>query len=516
MRAIVILAMIAYVAVGGAAMAKAPGYKVWSVSSLQKVLPDEAVAKGASSEIVLCAARGESESAQVVITAAGQPLEAVRVSLNGLSGPRGASIPASAIELCRVGYIDMPTLKRIAPDPLPPATPFAVLAGKNQPVWITISVPRDAEPGAYSGELVVKPSNGPERRMAVNLKVWNFSIPVAPSMITAFGIHSCFVAPQHGIADNSPAMKRLYSKYYWFLVDRRISPYSPPVPLNSPEAARYINDPRLTSYQIPYSDNVDEMRATVDSLRKRNLLSKGFVYGTDEPAGKESYDRLEETSKKIQQVDPKLRIICPFWCDPTFDAGGKTIYELADGLLNIWCPNLEYFNKDKIKAKTYDKLKKGEEFWWYICCGPRAPYPNFFISMDGPSHRALPWMNWKYNCKGFLYWSTTWWRPGGVGSDRPWEDQATSKDVDKDLYGDGSLLYPGKQVGVDGPVSSIRLELLREGLEDYEYLVLLEKKIGRAGAEEFVSRLISKPNKFSHDPAKWAAVREAIGEELSR
>jgi hypothetical protein len=38
------------------------------------------------------------------------------------------------------------------------------------------------------------------------------------------------------------------------------------------------------------------------------------------------------------------------------------------------------------------------------------------------------------------------------------------------FYGDGSLLYPGKKVGIDGPVSSLRLEVLRDGLEAFDYL----------------------------------------------
>jgi len=492
-------------------MAKTPSYQVWSVDSLTKILPNQEKPKGAGREIVLYAARGERESAQVVVTAGGESLEDVRVSLEGLAGPGGA---IKQTELCRVAYIDLPNLKKIAPDPLPPVTPFDVPAGKNQPVWITVSIPRGAEPGQYCGEFVVKPANAPTKRMPVKLYVWDFTLPAGPSHKTAFGISGNWIAAQHGVAEGSPAARRLYAKYYDFLIDRWVSPYSLPVPVTSEEAARYISDPRCTSFTIPYSDNVDEMRAFVDSLRKRGLLDKGYFYPIDEPVNADAYKRLVEVCTKIHSIDPKLRIVIPYYCDPDYDTGGKTIHELADGHVNIWCPNIQYFNGHK--DRLYAKLAKGEEFWWYVCCGPGAPYPNYFLDMDGPSHRVLPWIAWKYRCQGLLYWNTTWWCGGADGTSDPWTDMATVKNINKDLYGDGSLLYPGKKVGVDGPVSSIRLELLREGLEDYEYIVLLEKKLGRAEAEKFVAKLVTAPDNFVRDVSAWADVRKTIGDELSK
>ena len=40
--------------------------------------------------------------------------------------------------------------------------------------------------------------------------------------------------------------------------------------------------------------------------------------------------------------------------------------------------------------------------------------------------------------------------------------------------GDGILLYPGSKYGVNGPISTLRLEALRESNEDYELLMLLD------------------------------------------
>jgi hypothetical protein len=43
---------------------------------------------------------------------------------------------------------------------------------------------------------------------------------------------------------------------------------------------------------------------------------------------------------------------------------------------------------------------------------------------------------------------------------------------------EGSLLYPGADVGVQGFIPSIRLKQIREGLEDYEYLTIAQRRSG--------------------------------------
>lgn len=506
-----LIAMVAALCFGGSVLAQAASYKLWSVSTLTKVLRDRPIPRDAANRISLYAAKGESESAQVVISAGSEPLKNVQVSLDALTGPGGA---IAQIELSKVVYIDLPNLKMVMPDALPPATPFEVAANSNQPVWITLIVPRNALPGNYSGEVVVKPSNAAERRFPIRLTVWNFSMPQGPSHKTAFGISRNLLPLQHGIMRGGAASERLYAKYYNFLLDRWISAYWLPPAVTSPQAERYIKDPRVTGFLIPYSDDVEEMRKSIDSLRSRDLMDKAYFYPVDEPYTEPHYKRMVEVCNKIHSIDPKLRIVIPYYRDPSFDTSGKTLHELADGHINIWCPNVWYFNEHQERLNA--KIEKGEEFWWYVCCDPAAPYPNYFLNFDGPSHRVLPWMGWKYRSEGLLYWNTTWWNDDENGTADPWVDMATVKGINKNHYGDGSLLYPGKKVGIDGPVSSIRLELLREGLQDYEYLAMLEKKIGRSQTEKFVSKLVTTPNDFNRNVHDWEKVRIAIGEELSR
>ena len=49
-----------------------------------------------------------------------------------------------------------------------------------------------------------------------------------------------------------------------------------------------------------------------------------------------------------------------------------------------------------------------------------------------------------------------------------------------DQNGNGSLFYPGPE----GPVASIRLEVLRDGIEDYEYLARLRQLVTQVTTDE--------------------------------
>jgi hypothetical protein len=94
--------------------------------------------------------------------------------------------------------------------------------------------------------------------------------------------------------------------------------------------------------------------------------------------------------------------------------------------------------------------------------------------------------------------------------------------------GDGFLFYPPKDgtIAFDAGnaqsnrlVPSIRWELMREGMEDYEYLWLLNEgdpQIGQANeADGLASQFIDSRTLFSRVPTDLYAVRAAIAAELA-
>ena len=108
------------------------------------------------------------------------------------------------------------------------------------------------------------------------------------------------------------------------------------------------------------------------------------------------------------------------------------------------------------------------ELWWYGCTHPVNPYPSFSVNSPLMVSRALGWMMYDYDVDGILYWCVNSW---GYGD----EEKDFWNTYDSATPGEGILVLPGSDYGVTGPIGTIRIENLRESMEDYEYLWLLEQ-----------------------------------------
>jgi hypothetical protein len=82
------------------------------------------------------------------------------------------------------------------------------------------------------------------------------------------------------------------------------------------------------------------------------------------------------------------------------------------------------------------------------------------------------------------------------------------------------LFYPGRPDRIGGrthiPIESIRLKLIREGMEDYEYLALLARLSGSKAADEYADRIVVKTYRWESRPEPFLNVRRELGEELHR
>ena len=120
----------------------------------------------------------------------------------------------------------------------------------------------------------------------------------------------------------------------------------------------------------------------------------------------------------------------------------------------------------------------GKRAWWYICVGPREPAAlNWFVQYPAIRARLLMGVAArKYEVDGFLYYRMAGWnnndKPITTGPYTDWIPKYHQTLPD----GDGLVICGGP----DGPLSTIRLENIRDGIEDYEYYHLLDSLIARA------------------------------------
>ena len=93
---------------------------------------------------------------------------------------------------------------------------------------------------------------------------------------------------------------------------------------------------------------------------------------------------------------------------------------------------------------------------------------------------------------------------------------ATVKDLSPDVYGDGSLLYNGNKVGLDTGCGSLRLELIRDGIEDFDLFKMAEERFGRDWVDEMIKKVTPSLTQYSTSTDNFLEVRKAVGDALSR
>jgi hypothetical protein len=132
--------------------------------------------------------------------------------------------------------------------------------------------------------------------------------------------------------------------------------------------------------------------------------------------------------------------------------------------------------------------------------------------MQGAANRVMQWIAWKFRIEGELYYSMDQAYSGG---NDPWTNIS--------LFGgngDGTLFYPGRPNKIGGhtdiPIESIRLKLIREGMEDYEYLALLAKLEGREAAAHYANQIVKQPYLWESRADSFLRVRQELGEALDR
>ncbi|MBR4519723.1 MAG: DUF4091 domain-containing protein [Victivallales bacterium] len=260
----------------------------------------------------------------------------------------------------------------------------------------------------------------------------------------------------------------------------------------------------ITSHWLPVHAFRDKSLAA--SLLSPHLAEKGwtkyfYTYLYDEPEPKD-YPVVNQGLGDIKRVEPHdLQNM-------------MTARAFPDELrfVDIWCPELYTYNPET--SAKQQRLNRA--VWWYVAFSTRHPYPNVWVDYPALDCRVWPWMSWKHDLDGMLYWSAVYW-------DR--EDPWRTAELFPHANGDGSLLYPDKS---GAPIDSLRWECLRDGMEDYEVFCLLEAALRELGDREpelsakIQSLLAISPEvlvsykQYNPDPKALLAARREMSDTLEQ
>lgn len=481
--------------------------------STKKVLPSEYLDKNASYDIYL--ARNETEACQIIISGRKKSSQnECLVEFSEFTNENGHVLPST---IYQEHYISNVSNKDYGsyPDALTPissrSSTFAFMAQMNIPFYIQVQADEGTPAGKYTAEIVVHKTkdNSHQFTAEVTATVWDFQLPETPTMDTAFGLGRNYINKVHGTHNNPELSQQLFEKYYEYLLERKISPYYLPVDILSDEADAYMSDPRVKSFIIPYPADdalLQEYYAKVTS--NPDWAAKGYFYPIDEPSKLEDYARYNVITERLDRLCPGYNLVTPFG-GVSFKENGQTYHGIRlQAKSNIVCPITTNFSSSEFLNLVDERRADGSKVWWYICCvpGPNTKYANIFTQSDGIEGRLLMWQQKSFDVTGLLYWETVYWNKVPT----PWVSAWTTPWTGQDTFGDGSLFYPGP----DGPLSSLRLEYVSDGIEDYEYLTIAEELFGRDYVDKKISKVTSTLEGYTRDDSLLAKVRVEIGNDI--
>ncbi|HLK68134.1 MAG TPA: glycoside hydrolase domain-containing protein [Bryobacteraceae bacterium] len=544
----------------------------WTTDDLAKVRPLDPVPAEPVRSAELRAGRNEFEPFQIVLRSQTKDLAGVDIDFSDFRSAEGATISSQNVTVYLESFVDLKRASSVEgadgpwPDPLIPridrysnerrnAFPFTVPRGRNQPLWVEVFIPVTAQPGKYTASARVTVAGVEQFSVPISLIVWRFSLPSTASLKSSFGLSGIKALKQHrGRYTNDEDLQSIVRLYTQAALMHRITTNG-----GSMQPPKFIYEggkmhvdwsaydaevgPFLDGTAIPKGDPLYGARATSAEVRTqktfpseeqerlywsewtRHFHNKGwddrlFLYLWDEPTAHD-FPEILERGKVAARVDPKLRSLITL----PFNAKLQDVVQIWAPLVNCLEPNPGFadYCQGTPPLDIYSHgAPSGTSLWFYQSCASHGcnivggsyftGWPNYMIDIQGPANRVMQWVAWKYRLEGELYYSMN--EAFGPEND-PWTNILRSGG-----NGDGTLFYPGLPDRIGGrtgiPVESIRLKLIREGMEDYEYLVLLAKLEGRESAEQFAGRIVQKPYLWESRPQVFLNVRQQLGDALDR
>ncbi|MBO4364022.1 MAG: DUF4091 domain-containing protein [Clostridia bacterium] len=504
---------------------------------------DKTIKKKGAATYLISLAKNEAEDCQLILSA-DKTLEGLTLETDGFSNGAGATLITEILE----GYYFEVEGENIIDPVWPNAEPFSVEAGKTKSFVIKVTAGKDAAAGFYKATVNLKDSAGRVIKTAdVFCRVWDFELPDETSCKTLMDLSWYNIYMYHEKYEGDEGL--LYKLYYDYLLENRVCSYNLPYysedgTFSNPEVREYVENPRVVAFQpLGFKGTITAETATAAyNYLSQNpaWLEKAYFYPVDEPADTGMLDSIKRSADVLKENFPGYKLIAPTHLNFALDSESKTdFFEYLKGSVTAWCPHTFFFNtwseysrnprlymrmtpkleanlgtfRDRMKAEQ----EAGNEVWWYVTRVPSEPEITLIINTDAVRYRELFWQQKLYGVDGFLYYMSNDWafREYNYGVDPKHETQ----DGVFDVCGNGVLVYCGKPFGIYGPVGSLRLECVRDGIEDYEYLTILEKLIGGDDTTTVIRSITTSLSDYNEDPDELYARRTAIGnliEKLSK
>ncbi|MDD4872790.1 MAG: DUF4091 domain-containing protein [Kiritimatiellae bacterium] len=429
--------------------------------------------------------------------------------------------------------------------------------GSLKAIYLTIRIPKDAKPGEYRGDVTVR-SGDTSVAIPLVVTVYPLMLPDDRHVMVAEWFSTHQFKKHHGIdPSDTNAFEKMLAVYAENMADHRQNVFRASMGLikttraadgkfnfdfsafdhwadifwstgrmnlletgfvaHFGEGGWSSHEVKLNNFSVKDESTGKTVRidgkeflskflpAFVTHLREKKWLDKTVFHISDEPSNSNVMD-WREASDVVHQYAPELRRIDAIETTHCLDR------------LEVWVPKLDHLST---WLETYlAAQRRGNELWFYtVGIYQQGSTPNKTVDVPLIESRIMHWLNYRYGMKGYLHWGLNAWTDDPV--DAPGQHR-----------GDGWHVYPKK----GGLLNSLRWEQMRNGLQDYECLWLLEKKIAaiKATLSPRVAEMIEPTRRgveialpvvrtcsdYTRDPevlyaARQQAIEEAVGMDAS-
>lgn len=415
---------------------------------------------------------------------------AATVSVTGLPGGDNPDY----VTIREVLFTDTRNRNPIAaalPDARPVAGGFAIdiPAGMTRQVWLSFR-PTDVPAGEYPGQMTVAVPGQADLTMPLTLKIYPFVFPDRPTLslggwdymegngmygVTPLNMPPLIQALAEHYVDTPWASRstlpagaefdtegHLTSELDFTVWDRWVSRF--------PTARHYAVFMRADAEQgfageALGTDRFNRMvgdwtNAWVEHMADQDIEPERLMLLiVDEPTRPEQTDILVAWADAIKAVQPKIVI----WLDPRYKdpaAQDPRLWATCD----VLCPNTYVTARcpDAERDFYLDRRDKGTDLWLYDCSGPGKGLDPYAY------HRGQQWMALRFGAVGCGYWAF-----GSSGG-----NTATSWNA----YEQDSVEYSPLFIGKDSVTNGKHMEAISEGMQDYEYFVMMRARIAELKA----------------------------------
>lgn len=451
------------------------------------------------------------------------------------------------------GYRDKDTIEAyLMPDMLDSTSTFNMPGKETRPVWISISIPPDTEPGNYT--IGLKASSIKDTiRHSISLEVldnklpppeeWDFHLDLWQNPFAVARYHNVQLWSQQHMDLMKPLLKMLaeagqkcittsitdkpwggqtydpfnsmitwikntggfweydYSVFDQYVqlaidcgIDKQINCYSM-VPWGNKftwfdeDSAKFV-----TVENIPGSEEYMELWTPFLNNFRAHLMEKGWLDKVTIALDERGKEEMKNLFSYLDKTSPDFKVTM---AGHFFEDINESIYDFS---YNWW--HITESTADVIRERKDNDLLTT----YYVACG--VPKPNTFTFSPPAESCYLGWFAAANGFNGFLRWAYNSWPEDPVYDSRfiTWPS------------GDTYFVYPGAR-------SSVRFERLIEGIQDYEKIRILKQQLANnpsteaIEAEKRLNKFLDSINVNSLDnvPAK-DIIKEGkkLLEELSR